>query len=438
MKKLIAIFLSVFLLAGCGSSGDDTQTTTDTTTDTATEEVASEEPTEEPAEDVTLRTASMFGGTDPSAADYQNLISQFEDSTGVTVTDESATADEQWKQRILGDFSVGNDPDVLFYFTGVDGQALIDQDKVVPVSEIQAEYPDYAANIKGSAMDSVRATDGEVYAVPIRGFWEGLFVNKDMFEQYGLELPTSWDNLLTAITTFKENDVVPVAVSFADVPHYWIEHLILATAGVDGHKEDLKPDNIPDTWVEGLDLFKTLNDMGAFPVDVAATTNDAISTMFKNKQAAMIVDGSWFLGGIEDTENTTVVPFPAYTDAKDPSDIIAGFSSGFYITRKAWDDPAKKDAAVEFVMNMTSNDAIGAFATAAAGAAAAEVSASGDVTPLSESGIELGSNAKGSDMPIDSRLSKEAWNEIVSNISAIADGTVQSIDILTEAANLNQ
>ena len=44
------------------------------------------------------------------------------------------------------------------------------------------------------------------------------------------------------------------------------------------------------------------------------------------------------------------------------SDLIGGFSSGYYITRKAWEDPEKKAAAVDFVNSMTSDEMILKFA----------------------------------------------------------------------------
>ena len=37
----------------------------------------------------------------------------------------------------------------------------------------------------------------------------------------------------TAIETFKENDIIPIACSLNNVPHYWIEFLMLYASGVD-------------------------------------------------------------------------------------------------------------------------------------------------------------------------------------------------------------
>ena len=52
---------------------------------------------------------------------------------------------------------------------------------------------------------------------------------------------------------------------------------------------------------------------------------------------------------------------PAKGERKN-TDIISGLSSGYYITKKAWDDPEKRDAAVQFVEYMTSDEMVTEFA----------------------------------------------------------------------------
>lgn len=423
MKKLLSFVLCMMMAAaasGCGS-----------------EPAPSATPAPEPKK-VTIRTVSMFGGTDPSAGAYQQLIKDFQaEYPNITVNDESATADETWKARVATDFSSDNDPDVVFYFTGSDAQQLIENKKVVPLSTIMASYPDYAKDITPAAMSFMKEADGNTYAVPVRGFWEGLFCNKDLFDQYDLPLPTTWGNLLAAITVFKANGIIPISVSFSDVPHYWIENMILSQGGIADHQVNPK-DAYPASWATALGYFRTLYDMGAFPTDVNATTNDITGNLFKEKKAAMQVDGSWFLGGIPDQAGTIVIPFPVTPGGKkDPSDIIAGFSSGFYISTKAWNDLDKRDAAAKFVMFMTSADSI-AKLTKDTGAAAAVVPASPDLTDLQKSGVDLINDAKGEDMPIDSRMSKEAWTYLISMIGPIATGKASPEDVLKQAVELNQ
>ncbi len=433
MKKFISLtMVSILALSAvsCGGSGTDNEGSTESTTEGSSETSTSS--------DITLETVSMFGGTDPTGQYYQQIIKNYEEKYGVKVNDISSTADETWKTSVVADFQVGNEPDVLFYFTGIDAEPLIETGKIVDVATIQAEYPDYGKDISASPMEFMVEKDGNTYALPVRGFWEGLFVNEDLFEQYGLELPTDWAKFEKAIETFAATDIVPVAVSFADVPHYWIEHLILSNGGSAEHSKTLEPGSpAPNSWVEALNVLKKLNDMGAFSPDATATNNDATSQLFKDKKAAMMIDGSWFAGGITDQENTSVVSFPSLNGTTTNTEIIGGFSSGFYITTKAWEDPARREAAVNFVMEMTSKDSIAEMAKVG-GAPAAEIEVPSELSPLAAAGLELSSTATKVEMPIDSRLNKQAWDYIVSNVSNIVDGSMDARAVLDQAAEYNK
>ena len=136
------------------------------------------------AEGVALRTVSCFAGEDAAAIAYVELLRAYEEQTGNVVEDDSATSDESWKARVLSDFAVGNEPDVLFFFAcSADSTPILR--KMVPLSEISAAYPELSL-IRSEAL---REPDGEIYAIPARPYYEGLFVNTDLFEACGVELP---------------------------------------------------------------------------------------------------------------------------------------------------------------------------------------------------------------------------------------------------------
>lgn len=435
MKKsaiaiVVAIILVVAMIAGCAqtnapASPAATSTPAQTSTPAAPAKIA-------------LRTVGFFGGADPSAPYYTQLIQSFMDANkNVTVTDESATSDEVWKAKVMTDFSAGNEPDVLLFFTGADAKKLIEGNKVVSIEDIQKDYPDYAKSITPSAMNFMTEFDGKHYAVPVRGFFEGLFCNKDLFDANGIALPTDWDKFMAAVDAFKAKGIVPIAASFSDVPHYWIEHTVLAAGGVADHKVNPK-DSYPASWVSGLDQITALKKAGAFNKDLNSTKNDLVGNLFVTKKAAMYMDGSWFMGTVTDKANTVLLPFPAMTGSpKDPSDIIAGFSGGFYISKKAYDDPAKREACVKFVESMTTPEAI-ALLCKDAGSPAAQVPASDSMTALQKSGFDMAGAAKQADMPIDSRMNKEAWTYLVSQIPALADGKTTAQKLLDEVLKKNK
>ncbi|MGL4737131.1 MAG: ABC transporter substrate-binding protein [Cellulosilyticaceae bacterium] len=439
-SKVLALGLAATMLGGVfvGCAKDEPTPEPTQTTD-KTETPATETPaTETPAAPVTLNTVSMFGGTDPMAEIYQSSVKTFmEANPNVTVQDQSATADDAWKSSVLTDFAAGNEPDVIFFFTDVNSKTLVEQNKVVSIDEIKAKYPDYASNILPGAMTSAACTDGKQYAIPVRGYYEGIFCNKDLFEANGLELPTTWDNLTAAIKGFKEKGITPIAAALGHIPNYWIEHFILAEGGVAGHSnKDVAA--VKDIWVKGLSHFKEFNDMGAFPADTAVAQHEIVSAAFADKKAGMFLDGNWAIGNMKDQDNTVILPIPpAPGSPKDPTEIIAGFSSGYYITRKAWDDPAKQAAAVAFVQHMTTSDLIGQFVVEAGGGApAAQVTISG-LSALGTQGSQMAGEAKASDGAIDGWLAKPAWDYLLGKVPGIAAGKEDPATVVDEVIKLN-
>jgi len=305
-----------------------------------------------PARAVSLRTVSAFGGTDTSALAYVELLREYEAQTGNVVEDNSGTSDESWKASVLSDFAAGNEPDILFFFACSADSAPILR-KMVPLSEINAAYPELAL----PESDILREADGNVYAIPLRPYFEGLFVNTDLFEQYGALLPDTWEHLEAAVAIFREAGVVPIAVSLSDIPHYLAECAVLAASSpADFTARPTTPDAVPESWHRGMALIRRLYTLGAFPDDALSTSEAVTSELFRQKQAAMQIDGSWFVNALPESsmDTTVVMPMPSL-DGED-SAIIGGVSMGFYLTRRVWDDPTRRDAAVALLDWLTRPD----------------------------------------------------------------------------------
>ncbi|MBC5627839.1 extracellular solute-binding protein [Clostridium sp. NSJ-6] len=432
-KKVLAAIIAATMVAtvftGCGSSstGDSgTGTGTETGNDTKVEKV-------------TLNTVSMFGGTDPNAEVYQEINKEFMAANeNITIEDNSQSSDEEWKAKVATDFASGNEPDVIQFFTDATANAIVATDKLMAVEDIKKEYPDYAKDTLPAALDAVTNTDGIQRAIPTTGYWEGLFCNKDLFDQYNIELPTDWASLETAIKTFKENGIIPFAVSLNNVPHYFVEYLMLYSAGEESYTS--VPEIAPAEWTKGLETFKTLRDMGAFPEDTDTVDEAYVIELFNNKQAAMILDGSWRTGGVTDQENTVVISFPGVENQKaQEGAMVGGISSGFYITKKAWEDPAKREAAVKFVEAHTGKEGVTKYwiAGGSVGQAAVAVEPVDGMSALAVNALEYSSSAKSISAPTDSRIDPEAYKYIIANVVKISTGAVSAEDVLNEALKLS-
>lgn len=383
---------------------------------------------------ITLKTVSMFGDGDPSGTTYKAICQEFmKDHPNVTIEDNSQTSDEEWKTMVNADFSVGNEPDVIQFFTDATADSLVATRKLVSIQEIRREYPEYAQDTYEEALDAAANTDGIRRAVPTTSYWEGLYCNADLFQQYGLELPTNWESLEKAIKVFDKNGIVPIACSLNSVPHYWMEYLMLYSAGVEEYTS--KPETAPEGWIKGLSLFKTLRDMDAFPQNTDTVDDAYTSQLFRDKKAAMQLDGSWYAAKIVDTANTVVIPFPGVPEQEaETGTIVGGISSGFYITRKAWDDPTKRDIAVQFVMAHTCKSGVQRYWEITGGVtqAVTEVEPVSLDSPFAESVNEYTKSAVDTVAPTDSRIGN-AYKTLVPDIVKISTGAMKAEDAINEA-----
>ena len=307
------------------------------------------------AEGITLRTVSCFAGDDEAAGVYVEILNQYEKETGNTVRDRSSASDEAWKSSVLNDFAAGNEPDILFFFAaGADSVPLLS--RVVPLEEINSAYPELLL----PENEALREADGKIYAVPVRGYWEGLYVHTDLFAQYGAPLPEDWESLLEAIRIFRDNGIVPIAVSLSDIPHYLAEMAVLACA--DKEEQQKRPRSmaeIPESWTEAMRVIRELAEAGAFAENAAATYESAATSMFLEKKAAMQFDGSWLASSISPAlmDTVAVLPMPKRHGDGTADCYIGGVSMGFYLTRRSWNS-GRRDSAVQLLGALTAPESL--------------------------------------------------------------------------------
>ena len=398
---------------------------------------------------VSLKVVTQFGGDDPAAGLFTTMINDWKAETGNDITNDSAKADNVWKSRVIADFSTGAEPDVLFFFNGTVVQPL--WDKLVDVPTIQAEDPEYGKNIRESVLtvDNNLNGEGKPVSLPIKGFAEALFCNQKLFDEVGANLPTDWASLMDAIQKFKAAGKIPMSVSLGGEPHYYFDHTILAIGGAEAMNHNPKTmEELPQSWVEGLGLLKVLYDAGAFPTDTASMSNEDSRTYFLNGSAAMYLDGSWFSVPADDTsgaqvtqKDIKVVAFPSYTTSEnEPGTIISGFSSGWYITRKCWNDEKKRAAAIDFIKYNTTDEAIAKYVEAAGGFAASYGAVAYDsaLDNVNRQCIQLLKDAPATPMTPQDIMEKSAFEIYLQNATALATGKRTPADVLKEMVEHNK
>lgn len=372
MKKRVLIFTLVAVmcvalgLAGCtsgGASASPSASAEAATSDEATKAAKFSDG------GVELTVVTSYGGDDGNRPNYEAAYQQWEADTGNTVMDNSSVSNEEWKATVNTDFQTGTEPDVLFFFSGADADTIVSQGKVVSLDTIRAEYPDYGSNMNDDMLPASTA-DGQKYVLPVTGFWEALFCNKAVLEAAGVEVPGpgyTWDQFMADGQKIIDAGYTPVACSLAEVPHYWWEYTTFNYQLPADHLTI--PANADDpagqAWVGGLNDMTDMYNDGFFPQNTLTAGDQETFQMMADDQAAFAIDGSWKMGWFDDNvpdnlENYAVTYVPQ-KDQRLATDIVGGFSMGYYITTKAWDDDAKRDAAVSFVEYMTSDPVVATF-----------------------------------------------------------------------------
>ncbi len=395
------------------------------------------------ADNVTLNVVTSYGGDDGNRANFEAAVKEYEAQTGNKVNDGSATSNEEWKARVLTDFETGSEPDVLFFFTNADAEPFVSAGKVVSIDEIRAEYPDYATNMKDSML--AVASDGKNYAVPSYGYWENMFVNKSVLDACGIEVPGpdyTWDQFLADCQTILDNGYTPIACSLVEVPHYWFEFVVMNNGTIDNQLD--VPASMDDPaaakWVAGLNDIKDLYERGFFPKNTLTATDAETVAMFGEGEAAFLIDGSWkvgyFTGNHEDTLEDYVISYVPGKGERSASEAIGGISMGYFITRKAWDDAAKREAAVEFVSYLTSDEVLSKFVTTEVTALVNGAKPEG-LNILQQSAADANAAITGVVGAVQDTITSEAKGDLFGNIQNVVTGKMTAEEAVASAIALN-
>ena len=395
------------------------------------------------ASSVSLNVVTSYGGDDGNRKNYEDAVKSYEEATGNKILDSSSSSNEEWKAKVLTDFETGTEPDVLFFFTNADAEPIIKAGKVVDIATIRAEYPDYGSNMRDSMLAA--ASDGKNYAIPSSGFWENMFVNTKVLADCGVAVPGpdyTWDQFLKDCQTIKDKGYTPIACSLFEVPHYWFEFCVM-NSGTLANQLDIPAsaeDAAGQKWCAALNDMKDLYEKGFFPVNTLTATDPETVQLFGDGEAAFLIDGSWkvthFVDNYpENLENFAISYVPAKGERK-ASEAIGGISMGYFITKKAWDDPAKQAAAVDFVKHMTSDDVMSTFVTTEVTALKNGAAPSG-LNPLQQAAADANANITGVVGAVQDTITGEAKADLFGNVQNVVTGAMTAEEAVNSAIALN-
>ena len=311
-----------------------------------------------------LRFISSWGGVDSKAETLKSIFNQFErDNPDITVTNESLFG-EDFLPKIKTDFASGNDPDVFGLWPGSDINALVKAGKVADLTGLMQDDPDWNSSFD-TAMWDYTTDNGKIYGLPVEVIFECMFINKDLFQKYQVPVPQDFDSLKAAVMSFNENGIVPIAFNTYGEGTYLYQNLIAIIGGKDDTEFPFSEGKVKPGHLTAMQYVKELYDLGAFPADCFTMTNNERNVLFKEKKAAMIVQGSWFIGDFEADDYTVdIIPIPHIEGYKAPKGtMVYGLGGGsFHMSSAATEDQSQYDASIRLLKALTSSETAAVFA----------------------------------------------------------------------------
>ena len=186
--------------------------------------------TEEKAEE---RIVNLFSPMEKTEANTVNVARSASDKTvimaekklGVKVDYITYTA-EDYQDKTYDDVTIDrarNNMDDIYLLNPDVIQTLGEENKLIDLSGLSC-----AENLR-DVVKTANTVNGRLVAIPQEIVVYGLFINKDMFDQYGLELPETPEEFLECCRVFKENGIeTPVGAN-----RWWLETFVLAQAYAD-------------------------------------------------------------------------------------------------------------------------------------------------------------------------------------------------------------
>ncbi|GAK14627.1 ABC transporter substrate-binding protein [Geomicrobium sp. JCM 19039] len=272
MKKVgwMALPASLFVLAACG--GDSDQTSGGEGDQTVLE---------------------MYSWRTEDRSAYEKLIEEFENQhPDITINFQPYDSTE-YNTILTNSLVSGQGPDIaqLRPYSGVqtiaDNGYLVSLDDVPGVSDLEDAY-----------LDAARGSDGSIYGVPLTLNSGVIFYNESIFEEQGLAIPETYDELLEVSQQLQANDIIPIAQGGRDAYLLSMVHGVIAPSAYGGNTlvEELLDGTIDLTDERLLASLERLEELSEyFPQDFIALDDNDAQAMFYAEEAAMYINGDYRL-----------------------------------------------------------------------------------------------------------------------------------------------
>ena len=271
-------------------------------------------------------------------------VGDFERDSGITVSISTLPFDTM-RTVLQTQLRSNEGPDVFNWGSGPGfGGALAEAGLLYDLTEA---YEENDWQVYDFAKERV-TVDGKIYGIPGEMETIGVFYNKEIFSELGIEEPESLDDLVAAAETAREAGILPLSAPDKEgwQGGHYLSMALSSAVGAEGMEALFSGDTSWDSpeVVSALKIWQDFNENGLLPESPTSVDYDTGTSRFFAGEAAMIPTGSWLVGEIDDAVKFEAgyIPFPARDG---PGIFTGGLGSGPFVSAST----RKADAAIEFL-----------------------------------------------------------------------------------------
>ena len=351
----------------------------------------------------------------------------FEEATGVSVQAEFGdTGTPTYTASLMTELENGAAADVFACFAGTGTSSpnlgsLVEAGVTMDLTDTE-----YGQRVWDGNLDSVMVDD-KIYGVCLGVQFSGIIYNTELFEEYGLTVPTTWDELLTLVAKIKEvaPDKIPVSIAGGHSTMAMIAASMLVCEEPSFTK-DITSFSEDEAWNAGLNKLMELQEAGAFSDSVATDDTNAVVTQMVSGSAFMLLDLTSRYAAIKRADAEcpiAMAPMPTFEGGEQVMMLWPG--TMFAVNA----DSENPDAAVAFINYITEAANNKVWIDAAGGSELTPAQATGeDETP--EQYTELAAVEKTVMIPCVTWDGPEASNTLGDDIPALLTGMMSVEEVL--------
>lgn len=250
------------------------------------------------------------------------------------------------KQKLAAAIESGNQPDLIMGDNTTVAE-YINSGQLAEVSDI-LENIDLKENAARYA-----EFNGKQYLVPLSLTAPGMFVRKDKWEEKGLEVPTTWEELKECGEQINDPENgfyafgLPMGASGGGDAETFVRTIILDFGGELVNEDGEVVVNSPET-LEALEFIASLYEDGLCPPDATTWDDSGNNSAYLAGTVGMVCNSGSLVSSLQEEnpelwENTQIIPYPAAT--ADGTSYTLGGANAFGI----FETGKNTDVAKEFV-----------------------------------------------------------------------------------------